>query len=190
MPADGVGMAIVLKAADGAWERRLTDGRYLDQRPALSPNGAMVVFVSNRGGTPGLWLVAADGRSKPAALLTKTRAYRPWWSVDGKHIFFFVLGKEPHRIHVVPISGGRPVRLINDDRGDTHGPYADPGGRHLIVHSTRDSDDSGSPVWRLYELPLDGTPPRRLAPPNHPRGAHGTRARNGVMTFDVAYHRR
>ena len=59
-----------------------------------------------------------------------------------------------------------------------------------MILSRIGADDSGSPVWRLYELPLDGTPPRRLAPPNHPRGAHGTRARNGVMTFDVAYHRR
>lgn len=190
MPTQGARMAIMLKAADGAWERRLTDGRHLDQRPALSPDGTMVVFVSNRGGTPGLWLVAADGRSKPAALLTQTPAYRPWWSVDGKQIFFIVFGKERHRVHVMPISGGRPVPLINDNKGDTHGPYADPSGRHLIVHSTRDSDDSSDTVWRLYELPLDGTRPRRLAPPKHPRGAHGTRARNGVMTFDVAYRRR
>ena len=189
MPAPGAKMAIMLSEANGAWERQLTDGQHLDQRPALSPDGSTVVFVSNRGGARGLWLVSTDGRSRPRPLLERTPAYRPWWSVDGRRIFFFILGKDRHQVHVMPASGGRPIPLANDDQGDSHGPYADPGGRHLIIHSTREPNRSGPVLWRLYELPLDGGPARRLSPPGHRRAAHGTRARNGVITFDVAVRR-
>ncbi|HEY1740416.1 MAG TPA: hypothetical protein VGI86_17010, partial [Acidimicrobiia bacterium] len=70
--------------------------------------------------------------------------------------------------------------LENDDRGNTHGPAMDPRGDRLIVHSDRDGR------WGLYELPLDGSPMRPLWPPGHEHDvcAHGTRGRNGVLTFD------
>ncbi|MEJ7583968.1 MAG: hypothetical protein WKF43_07735 [Acidimicrobiales bacterium] len=50
------------------------------------------------------------------------------------------------------------------------------------MHSDRDG------AWGLHELPLDGSPMRPLRPPGreHAICAHGTRARNGVLTFDVS----
>ncbi len=187
MPAPEACMAIVLMAADGQWERPLTDGAHLDQRPAISPDGSTVVFTSNRGGLPGLWSISTDGRGEPSPLLQRIPAYRPWWSVDGRWIYFVALDVHRHQVHKIRATGGRPIPLHNDDRGFTHGPYADPDGRSLIVHSTRDSlEEDAKPTWRLYELPLDGSPPRPLSPPGFSRGAHGTRARNGVMAFDVS----
>jgi hypothetical protein len=180
MPAEGALMSIVVRTTDGSWERELTDGRHLDQRPALSPDGSQVVFVSNRRAPYELWKVGTAS-GEPVRLLPGVRAYRPWWSVDGEHIFFFTLGKPRHRLHVIPAAGGEPKPLENDDRGDTHGPYADPDARTLIGHSTRGATPgSDRNRWSVYEFPLDGSEPRWLA-----RGAHGTRARNGVMTYDV-----
>jgi len=187
MPADDAMMSIVVRASDGRWERQLTSGEHQDQRPALSPDGSQVVFVSNRLRSYELWLVATDGMTPPKPLLTGWRAYRPWWSVDGKWIYFVSLGATRHQVHVLPAGGGTPKPLANDDRGDTHGPFADPEGGCLIVHSTREGSTQQSlGFWGLYELPLDGTPARRLVPPGHARGAHGSRARNGVLTFDVS----
>jgi hypothetical protein len=175
---------VLRRTADGA-ERVLTDGTACDERPAVSPDGTQVVYVSNRGGRPGLWRVAATGGDPE--LLVAGRAYRPWWSVDGARIFFFLLGPDRDRVHWVPAAGGEPVPLPNDDRGDTHGPYADPDGRHLLVHTTRDSEQRRpDELWLPYEFPLDGGTPRPLRPPGHTRAAHATRGRNGVITFDVA----
>jgi len=180
LPDPGAGMSIVVRAADGSWEREITDGRYQDQRPALSPDGSRVVFVSNRRAPYELWTVSTTN-GEPVLLLEGVQAYRPWWSVDGRHIFFFTFGGLRHRLHMIPASGGEPKPLLNDDRGDTHGPYADPDGRHVIAHSTRDARlGIGRRRWGVYEFPLDGSPPHWLA-----RGAHGTRARNGAMTFDL-----
>jgi Tol biopolymer transport system component len=176
---------MVLRAFDGM-ERELTDGRFLDQRPALSPDGSQVAFVSDRGGGVGLWTLSIAG-GEPVQLVTGRPVYRPWWSVDGRRIYFFLLGPGRHRVHWVPTAGGSPVPLENDDRGDTHGPYADPNGRDLLVHSTREGERrTDRALWGLFEMPLDGGPARRLDPPGHDGGAHATRARNGILTFDVS----
>jgi hypothetical protein len=48
------------------------------------------------------------------------------------------------------------------------------------MHSTRDG------IWKIWELPLDGvTPPKLLQPAGFPKATHPTRAKNGVITFDV-----
>jgi Tol biopolymer transport system component len=177
-------MSIVVRRGASGRERHVTDGRHQDERPALSPDGKLVAFISDRGGPNGLWVAHTDGLTQPRPLVVHRGVYRPWWSADGERIFFFTFGRR-HQIHYVAAAGGAPVPLANDDRGWTHGPYADLGGGQLIVHSTREGVPFRN-LWSLFELPLDGGRPRRLMPPGHERGAHGTRARNGVLTFDVS----
>jgi Tol biopolymer transport system component len=174
---------VVRRLADGR-EHDVTNGSHRDERPALSPDGRLVAFISNRLGENGLWVASTSGLTPPRPLVVDRGVYRPWWSVDGERIFFFTFAHR-HQIHYVSPTGGRPVPLANDDRGFTHGPYADPRGRNLIVHSTRDGRP-GRGAWSLFELPLDGRRPRRLTPPGIDRASHGTRARNGVVTFDVS----
>ena len=48
---------------DGTDVRPLTSGSSQDERPALSPDGQTVAFVSDRGGQRGIWLIAAAGGS-------------------------------------------------------------------------------------------------------------------------------
>lgn len=166
---------------DGSDVRQLTDGPFQDQRPCMSPDGKHIVFVSNRGGgMPRLWRVPADGSADPMPLLTEGWGYRPWYAADGQSIFFFTDVGGRHHICRIPADGGTYEPLPNDDRGRSHGPFADPGGTCLIMHSTRDSD-----THHLWEVPLDGSAPRRLDPPGHTTAAHGTRARTGAMTFDA-----
>jgi Tol biopolymer transport system component len=186
-PDPAAGLSIVVQHAADGLEHDVTDGSYRDERPALSPDGKLVAFISNRLGANGLWVASTNGLTPPRPLVVDRGVYRPWWSVDGERIFFFTF-EHRHQIHYVAATGGTPVPLANDDRGFTHGPYADPRGRSLIVHSTRDGRPGGS-LWSLFELPLDGRRPRRLTPPGVDRASHGTRARNGVVTFDVSHGR-
>jgi Tol biopolymer transport system component len=170
---------IFTMAADGSDVRQVTEGESVDQRPALSPDGSTIAFVSDRG--RGLWLVDADG-GDPRPLTEHQFLYRPAWSLDGNALYTFRITNERRQVGIVPVDTGVFTPFANDDRGNTHGPWSDPRGDRLIVHSDRDG------AWRLWELPFDGTPMRRLAPPGHEDEicAHGTRADNGVLTFDRA----
>ena len=44
------------------------------------------------------------------------------------------------------------------------------------MHSTRDFGR-----MRLWQLPLDGSPPTLMQPPGFTGGAHATRSKNGIV---------
>lgn len=179
-PAGGTRHQLCSMRDDGSDVTALTDDTAQDQRPAVHPDGDSLAFVTNREGPPiGIAILdlTAGGMTSTGEL-----GYRPWWSVDGTaifHIGFTVPGRR-HQIHTLRVgSGSTPIDA--DDAGLTHGPFADPGGDRLLVHSNR------SGHWQLYELPLDGAPMRTCTPERFadvPTG-HATRAIDGTMTFDA-----
>lgn len=165
-------------APDGTDVRQVTRGPHVDQRPALSPDGATIAFVSDRG--RGIWLVAADGSGEARCIRDDLVLYRPCWSLDGDALYAFRITRDRRQVGRLDLTTQSFEPLANDDRGNTHGPAVDPRGDRLIVHSDRDGR------WGLYEVPLDGSPVRPLRPPGHEHEicAHGTRGRNGVLLFD------
>jgi Tol biopolymer transport system component len=165
--------------SDGRNVTQLTSGSYQDQRPSFSPDGKYVVFVANRSHSyPSLWVVPTDASSAPKPVLNQGWGYRPWYSTDGNLIYFFTDINKRHQICQIPSEGGNIVPLPNDDVGQSHGPFTDPGGDSLLMHSTRGGN------WEIWELPLDGSPPRSLQPPGFKSATHPTRANNGIITFD------
>ena len=173
MPPAGVPAHIcVLDLASGA-VRQITDGASQDQRPCWGSDGSTLVYVSDGR----LRAVAVDG-GESTDLGGPSFAYRPWFAVDGRELFFFTVVDGRRQVQRMATDGGRWNPLDNDDRGHTHGPFADPSGDHLIVHSTREGG------WWLFELPLDGGPARRLDLPGVDVAAHGTRSRGRVLVFD------
>ena len=89
----------------------LTDSAGLDYAPAWSPDGASIVFVSDRdeSGVEALWLMAADGSD--AQRLTKAAPLLdvlPAWSPDGGEIAFFRRGTDPERTQVNGLWAVRP----------------------------------------------------------------------------------
>lgn len=177
-PPPGNHWHLFTMAPDGSDVRQVTFGPHVDQRPALSPDGATIAFVSDRG--RGIWLVEADGVGSPQAVRADLLLYRPCWSPDGEALYAFLITRARRQVGQLDLATLSFDLLENDDRGNTHGPSIDPRGDRLMVHSDRDGQ------WGLYELPLDGSPMRPLRPPGHEHGvcAHGTRGRNGVVTFD------
>lgn len=181
MPAATTHLNLWTCAPDGTDLRQLTDGPQQDQRPCLSPDGGTVVFLTDRQPW-GLWTVPADGSAPPRPLVDGDgfQGYRPWFLLDGDRVAAFTL-RRPRTVHLIEPATGAITPMANDDAGDTHGPFADPRGDRLLVHSNRDGG------WRLWELPLDGSPMARLDPPgfdDRPCG-HPTRSEDGVVVFDA-----
>jgi len=172
---------IFVMAPDGSQVAQLTNGAFADQRPTFSPDGSTIVFVSNREDRIGLWRSPSDGSEPPTPLPYSGFGYRPWFSVDDTTVYFFTIDGDRHRVARIGLDDDTAELLPNDDRGWTHGTFADPNGQVLIAHSTRVDGQ-----YRLFEIPLDGSPMREIPIEGVAHPMHGTRSRNGVITFDVA----
>ncbi|MCP4745012.1 MAG: hypothetical protein GY874_02570 [Desulfobacteraceae bacterium] len=180
LPRKDMKLNLFIMNDDGQNTRQITYGPHQDQRPAFSPDGKTVAFVSDRGGSMRLWTVKTDGRQGPRPLQKHGWGYRPWYSADGQWIYFFTQVNERHQICKISINGESIEPLSNDDLGKSHGPFTDYDNDVILYHSTR------SGKYGIWELPLDGNSPRKLILPKFEEGtAHATRSKNGIIAFDV-----
>jgi dipeptidyl aminopeptidase/acylaminoacyl peptidase len=85
------GQIWVLDPADPRSARPLTDAGFDDRRPAISPDGRVVAFVSNRGGRTDDYDVCFVGidatQAEPRCIADRDRnVSRPTWSPDGRSL--------------------------------------------------------------------------------------------------------
>jgi Tol biopolymer transport system component len=85
------GQIWVLDPSDPRSARPLTDAGFDDRRPAISPDGRVVAFVSNRGSRPtdyDLCFASIDATQRPPACVPDRDVIvsRPAWSPDGRSI--------------------------------------------------------------------------------------------------------
>ncbi len=100
----------------GVKQLTFTDG--INTSPTFSPNGNRIAFVSNRGGSPQIYVMKTDGRDKRR--LTFNEGFyntSPAWSPDGKKIAFSSF-----------INGALEICIMNADGSDerqvTDTPYS------------------------------------------------------------------
>src|SRR5256885_5693236 len=81
-------VGLFIASADGSGERSLLASRDADYDPAWSPDGASIVFTSERDGSADLYRVNADGSK--IERLTDSPAYddQAAFSPDGKQLVF------------------------------------------------------------------------------------------------------
>jgi Tol biopolymer transport system component len=102
---------------DGGQAVALTTGMAFDAQPRFSPDGAKVLFVSDRDGGENLWTI--DLESKEAKQLTKGKTSRyesPIWTPDGRYV---VASKGegrfgPTKLWMAHIDGGSGATLIKE----------------------------------------------------------------------------
>jgi Tol biopolymer transport system component len=109
----------------------------LPSQPALSPDGARVVFVVKRLNakenryTSHLWIATSKG-GRPRQL---TRGVvsdgSPVWSPDGKELAFVSDRGEKANLWVLPLEGGEPRKLTDHGGGAIKDLVWSPDGREL-----------------------------------------------------------
>jgi len=150
----GTGRQILTKEGTNTW-------------PAVTPDGASIVFVSNRDGQSGIWAMKADG-SEPHLL-----AHLPgptWLSVtpDGQFVVCASLDQTNPSTWRIPIQGGQPALLAPGmDR-----PAVSPSGRMLAGINM-----GANGVLLLVTMPMDGSAPARTL------GTIAPATANGVMEW-------
>jgi Tol biopolymer transport system component len=88
----------------------------LDTHPSISPSGERVAFVSERAGTPEVWM----GQFNDSGLTQITSLDGPQihsiaWSPDGTQLCFVVREKGQTDLFTVPASGGQATRLTQSE---------------------------------------------------------------------------
>ena len=147
--------------------------------PAMSPDDATIVFVSNRDGQTGVWRMNVDG-SEPRLLAHLPRP--SWLSVtpDGQYVICASLGDAEPATWRVPIAGGQPTLIAPGDR-----PAVSPDGRFLAGINVA----ATAGQLALVTMALDGSGPPRVLGTIAPATANGlvewTASGDGILYSTV-----
>ena len=128
-----------VNVADLCCPERLTAGRFAENlSPVYSPDGRRIAFVSNRGGSPQIYSMAADGTDQERLVSFDDgggQSFAPDWSPDGAKVVF-------HREY-----GGAPQIVVFDlvnrrlEQRTSQGRNEDasfaPDARHVVFVSDR-----------------------------------------------------
>lgn len=118
----------LLDTSDGSL-RRLTNDPATDHRPAISADGSMVIFVSERGGQPDLYLIHLDGTGNPIGSvdqLTDT----PWEEFDttwrgNTHSYMFTAFRPPDTDAIELFYGSDTPDIEGEWDIFSHNPHMD-----------------------------------------------------------------
>lgn len=161
---------------DGTDHRPLTTGHYSDTSPRWSPDGNRIAYISDRDGTPQIYVRWMD--TGQTAKLTNLQ-HPPEgiaWSPDGQQLAFTTLVPEsPPTIAKLPAAPAgakwaEPPMVIDKLVYRFNGPgYLKPGYTHLFV------------------IPAEGGTPRQISSGHFHHGGAGFRASEAVWTPDGKY---
>ena len=133
-----------------------------DTQPAVSPDGRLLAFVSNRNAGSRVWVANADG-TEPRPVSAGPADAFPMWSHDGASIVF-LSGSAARQVSV---AGGdeRPLedRWPSRDAGPAR-TFIPRGGisRQGVVAGYEEVDPQRGGGWRLAFAPLDGSAPAKV----------------------------
>lgn len=145
------GADIFVTGPDGRGTRNVSDAPGIDTSPTWSPTGAQIAFISDRTGSPQVWIMDSDGSNVRRLILEGGHCDSPDWSPDGRYILYS--WQAPHQwkhdIYIVEVAMGR-INQLTRGSGSYESPHWSPDGRHITFQSTR----SGSK--QIFIMNVDG----------------------------------
>ncbi|HWY75578.1 MAG TPA: translocation protein TolB [Verrucomicrobiae bacterium] len=149
--------------ASGGRPKRITFATGASTSPTWNPKtGQSVVFVSDRGGIPKLYMMNADGTNTTELdLPDKGYLIDPAWSPNGQMVAFSWRRPDGNfDIYVMePVT--RQIIQITRDSGKNERPSWAPDGRHIVFESTRNGERQ---IWTML---ADGTQAHELTMSGH-----------------------
>jgi TolB protein len=119
--------------------KRLTNNPFIDSQPTWSPDGSRIAFISDRHGTPQVWVMSADGSGQTKVTRRGTYNQTPAWTPrkDVPLIAFTARDeKGSYDIFTVNVDTGEMTR-ITEGHGSNQKPTWAPNGRAVAYESSR-----------------------------------------------------
>ena len=149
-------MEIYATQTDNSAVRRLTNSATTDSRPAFSPDGRNIIWVSRRsGGDQDIWTSLDDGRKPTIVLENAADESAPQWSPSGTSIVFASNLPGNYEIYTMSATGTNVTRLTNDARSDSYPTWSPTGDLIAFQRITAGALD-------LWVMNADGTGLRQL----------------------------
>jgi len=148
---------IGVTAPDGGTPRTLVDWPgYGIGDAVLSPDGATVIFASNRSGNLDLWSVPFAGGTPAPYATSPLIESQPRYSPDGSQVLFQSNRSGSWDLWVMPAAGGAARQLTDWPSDETNGRWSPDGSRIAFLS---DRGGAGQDIWLV---PSAGGDPTRL----------------------------
>ncbi len=145
---------LYVASTTGSLIRQLTNERgVIHSSPRWNPRtGREIAFISNRSGTPQIYIIDADGANLRRVLDRGGFADSPAWSPDGRFLAFAWRPPQATRFDIFLMDiATRQIVQLTDGPGDNESPAWAPNGRHLAFQSNRTGR------FEIYLMHIDGT---------------------------------
>ena len=126
---------------------RLTTDPSIDVSGSFSPDGRKIAFNSDRGGSPQIYTMNADGTNKKRISFGKGRYEQPVWSPRGDMIAFVKINKGRFSIGVMNTDGSGE-RLLTESFSD-EGPTWSPNGRVILFTRGTKGVRGSNSIWSV-----------------------------------------
>jgi len=136
---------------------RFTSDPLTDWFPVWSPDGARVIFASDREGAWTFFEKPATGATNEQAIVkNQFGAFPTSWSSDGRYLIYHILSRETkYDLMLFPLAGGQPVPFLRTRFNETHGAFS-PDGRWVAYSS----DETGTSEVYIQRFDTSGSTPR------------------------------
>lgn len=124
---------------DGKILKRLTNDSSIESSPSISPDGTQVAFVSNRQGTPQLFIMPVGGGGAKRVTFQGSYNQTPKWNPRGDKPAIAFTGRDERGVFdvfVLDVRSGKIDRMTQN-QGSNYDPTWAPDGRLLAYASTR-----------------------------------------------------
>jgi TolB protein len=151
--------------ASGAIQSRLTDHWAIDTSPSWSPDCSQIAFVSDRAGTPQVYVMSAGGGEPKRLTFSGNYNTTPEWSPRGDLIAFSARD-ERNQFDIFTVDLDGRIARLTQDQGSNEEPTWSPDGRYLAFISSR-----GGVGPRIFIMTADG---ERQTPITNSGGSYST----------------